>query len=208
MKRPAWSNVTLVVGFILVFTGAALGQGRVMHQGQMGQPGQAAAPSSRGPAGMMGPGMGHEMMGGMTGGGMRESPQATSPQTAERSQNLTQQDTQGAVTVIATLLTPAKPRPDGKLAVGIKLDTHAVDLDQYPLEKVVVLRGAQGEEVPALALESGSGSGHHREGVLVFPAMDARGKPILTSETTTLSLILRGIGGVQERVLRWEIPLG
>jgi hypothetical protein len=62
-------------------------------------------------------------------------------------QNLTQQDTQGAVTVSATLLTPDKPRAEGKLAVQVKLDTHAVDLDQYQLDNLAVLRNAQGRSV-------------------------------------------------------------
>jgi hypothetical protein len=88
--------------------------------------------------GMMSPGMMGmmEMMGesgpggmGMMGGGMAGQPQNPA-QTAGAPQNLTQQDTQGAVTVEATLLTPGKLRADGRLAVQIKLDTHTVDLDQ------------------------------------------------------------------------------
>ena len=108
----------------------------------------------------------------------------------------------------ATLLTLDKPRPDGKLGVQVKLDTHAVDLDQYQLEKLAVLRDAQGGEIPALGLESSSGSGHHREGVLIFPGMDASGKPVLSPEAKTLTLILRGIGGIPERMFRWQLPVG
>jgi hypothetical protein len=96
------------------------------------------------------------------------------------------------VTVSATLLTPDKPRPDGTVAVQVKLDTHTVDLDQYSLEKLAVLRDVQGRELPALGLESPSGSGHHREAVLSFPATDASGKPLLSPEAKALTLILRG----------------
>src|SRR5919109_2796422 len=102
--------------------------------------------------------------------------------------NLTQQDTQGAVTVSVTLLTPNMPRADGKLAVQAKLDTHAVDLDQSPIEKLTVLRDGLGREIPAAGIESASGSGHHREGVLTFPATDASGKPVLCPEAKTLIL--------------------
>jgi Spy/CpxP family protein refolding chaperone len=144
---------------------------------------------------------------GMMGAGMGEQPQSTA-QTASMPQTLTQQDTQGAVTVSATLLTPDKPRADGKLAVQVKLDTHAVDLDQYQLEKLAVLRDALEREIPAAGFESTSGSVHHREGVLTFPATDASGKPVLSPEAKTLSLILRGIGGVPEREFRWQLPLG
>jgi hypothetical protein len=112
------------------------------------------------------------------------------------------------VTVTVTLLTPNKPRTDGKLAVRVKLDTHAVDLDQYPLETLAVLQDAQGREIPAVGLESASGSGHHREGVLTFPGTDGSGKPLLSPEAKRLTLILRGIGGVSERVFRWQLPPG
>jgi len=155
-----------------------------------------------------------EMMGqggtgsmGMMGGGTGRQPQNPAPM-AGMPQSLTQKDTQGAVTVEATLLTSDKPRADGTLAVHVKLDTHAVDLDQYPLETLAALRDTQGQEIPALGLESPSGSGHHREGVLIFPGTDASGKPVLGPEAKTLTLILRGIGGVQERVFRWQLPVG
>jgi Spy/CpxP family protein refolding chaperone len=144
--------------------------------------------------------MGPQMRSGM--GGMAQSAQeGTGTPTP-----LTQEDTQGGVTVSATLLTPDKPRPDGTLAVQVKLDTHAVDLDAYALEKLAVLRDSQGRQVPALGLESPSGSGHHREGVLSFPATDASGRPLLGPEAKAVILMLRGIGGVPERVFQW--PLG
>jgi hypothetical protein len=92
--------------------------------------------------------------------------------------------------------------------VQVTLETHAVDLDQYQLEKLAVLRDAQGGEIQAVGFESPSGSGHHREGVLTFPGADAGGKPLLSPEAKSLSLILRGIGGVEERVFRWQLPLG
>ena len=96
----------------------------------------------------------------------------------------------------------------GHASVQLKLDTHAVDLDQYQLEKLALLRDAQGREVQALGLESPSGSGHHREGVLTFPGTDATGKPLLTPEAKSLTLILRGIGGVSDRVFHWQLPHG
>jgi Spy/CpxP family protein refolding chaperone len=144
---------------------------------------------------------------GMMGGGMERQPQSRT-QMPGAPRNVTQKDTQGAVTVEVTLLTPDQPRADGKLAVQVKLDTHAVDLDQYQLEKLAVLRDGQGREVQALSLESASGSGHHREGVLTFPGTDASGKPVLGPEAKAFTLILRGIGGVPERVFRWQLPLG
>ncbi len=159
------------------------------------------------------PGM-MEMMGeggmsgmGMMGGGMGGQTQGPASM-AGSPQHLTQENTQGAVTVSATLLNPDKPRLDGTLAVLVKLDTHSIDLDSYQLEKVAILRDAQGREIQALGLESLSGSGHHREGVLTFPGTDTDGKPLLSPEAKTVTLILRGVGGVPERVFRWQLPLG
>lgn len=171
-----------------------------------GSPGAMGMMGSRmmGPEGMGGMGMLEpQMMGGMMGG---QPPSLTA--TAGMPSTLTQRDAQGAVTVEATLLTPDKPRADGKLAVRIKLDTHSIDLDQYQLDKLAVLRDAQGLDVPALGLESASGGGHHREAVLVFPGTDVSGKPVLGPEAKALTLILRGIGGVPERAFRWQLPLG
>jgi Spy/CpxP family protein refolding chaperone len=164
--------------------------------------------------GMMGEGgmgrmemMGPQMRSGMSGGGTEGHVQSAQGASGTR-QLLTREDTQGGVTVSATLLTPDKPRPDGTLAVQVKLDTHAVDLDPYALEKLAVLRDGQGREVPALRLESPSGSGHHRESVLSFPATDAGGKPLVSPEATAVTLIVRGIGGIPERVFQWPLGAG
>jgi Spy/CpxP family protein refolding chaperone len=177
-----------------------MGSGMMSMMEMMGE-------SASGGMGMMGPQMMQQMMGGMMGGGIGGQPQSPM-QMAGSPQNLTQEDRQGAVTVTVTLLTPDKPRTDGTLAVQVKLDTHAVDLDPYQLERLALLRDAQGREIQAVGLESPSGSGHHREGVLTFPGTDASGKPLLSPEAKSLILILRGIGGVQERVFRWQLPLG
>jgi Spy/CpxP family protein refolding chaperone len=165
-------------------------------RGMMGEGGM-------GRMGMMGP----EMKSGMSGGGIGGETQSAQA-AAGTPQPLTQEDTQGGITVSATLLTPDKPRPDGTLAVQVKLDTHAVDLDAYVLEKLAVLRDGQGREVPALRLESPSGSGHHREGVLSFPATDAGGKPLVSPEAKAVTLIVRGIGGIPERVFQWPLGAG
>jgi Spy/CpxP family protein refolding chaperone len=173
-----------------------MGPGMMRMMERMGEGGS-------GGMGMMGPQMMQQMMGGSM-GGQPQSPM----QMAGSPQNLIQEDTQGGVTVTATLLTPDKPRTDGKVAVQVKLDTHAVALDQYQLEKLALLRDAQGREVQALGLESPSGSGHHREGVLTFPGTDASGEPLLSPQAKSLTLILRGIGGVSERVFHWQLPHG
>lgn len=203
MKR-VWQGMALAVTFTLVISGAAMGQSGMMAQGQMGQPGQRPEATDRGQGGMMGhPGMSGGM--GMMGAGRGGQPQ---PPSQISKSPLTQEDTQGAVTVSVTLLTADKPRADGRLAIQVKLDTHAVDLDQYKLEKLATLRDAEGREIPAVALESPSGSGHHREGVLTFPGTDANGNALLNADVKGLTLLIRGIDAVPERVFRWQLPLG
>ena len=112
------------------------------------------------------------------------------------------------VTAEATLLTPDKPRADGNLAVHVKLDIHSIDLDQYRLDKLAVLRDAQGREVPALGRESARAGGHRREALLVFPGTDVSGKPVLGPEAKALTLILRGIGGCGSEASAGNCPSG
>jgi hypothetical protein len=165
-------------------------------RGMMGEGGM-------GRMGMMGP----EMKSGMSGGGMGGQTQSAQA-AAGTPQPLTQEDPQRGITVSATLLTPDKPRPDATLAVQVTLDTHTVDLDPYALEKLAVLRDGRGRELPALGLESPSGSGHHREAVLSFPATDASGQPLVSPEAKAVTLIVRGIGGIPERVFQWPLGAG
>jgi hypothetical protein len=214
MHRVSY-GMAVSLGLMLVLSTVIPAQSGMMGQRQMGQseggaessPGGMMGMKGQGGMGMMGPQMMEHMRRGRMGGSMKGQPQSPM-QMAGSPQALTQEDKQGAVTVSATLLTPDKPRTDGKLAVQVKLDTHAIDLDQYQLEKLALLRDAQDREVQALGLESPSGSGHHREGVLTFPGTDGSGKPLLSPETKSLTLILRGIGGVSERVFHWQLPHG
>jgi hypothetical protein len=92
------------------------------------------------------------MRSGMSGGGTEG--QAQIAQRAARTpQPLTQEDTQGGVTVSATLLTPDKPRPDGTLAVQVKLDTHAVDLAPTPWRSWLCSATAKARRCPRAGLK-------------------------------------------------------
>jgi hypothetical protein len=98
-------GTTVTLGLMLILSTVIPAHSGMMGQRQMGQPAGAAEASPRGMMGMMGGGR----------GGQPQSPM----QMAGGPQNLTQEDTQRAVTVNATLLTPDKPRADGKLAVQL-----------------------------------------------------------------------------------------
>jgi hypothetical protein len=82
------------------------------------------------------------------------------------------------------------------LAFKVVLDTHSGNLDGYRWEQIVSLRGRDGTAIPPAAVEQASGSGHHREAVLRFPAGSADG---------ALEVVVAGVAGVTERLFRWRV---
>lgn len=154
--------------------------------------------------GMMGGMMGHGMM--MGEGGMmgeeESGEEAKIPPASPKS--LTRLNEVGAVTIEATYVDLSK---EGKIGFRVKMDTHSVSLDQYRLEALSVLRDDRGREVKAAGWEAPEGSGHHRSGLLVFPARDPSGEPLLGEGTKYIELVIRDVAGVKERVFRWDLPL-
>jgi len=159
--------------------------------------------------GSMGPGgMGHGMMGsqgmggmmggqGMAGGMAQHGPTAGQTQASGPAEGMTRTDSTGPVTVAATL----RPDRGGQIEVTVKLETHSVDLASYQVETDMSLRNDRGESAQP-ALQSGSGDSHHREVALAFPGRLADGGAM------RLELVVRNLGGVPERILRWDGPFG
>lgn len=115
-----------------------------------------------------------------------------------RSGAMTQTSDQGGVTVEAIWSgDPLNP------AFAITLDTHTVNLDDYDLSQIAVLRAGSVEIAP-VSWDAPKG-GHHREGQLIFPATTADGDPTIGATATELVLVVRGVGDVEERVLRWTL---
>ena len=112
---------------------------------------------------------------------------AGSTQTSEGSQ----------VTVKVTWAGPARG-----LVFRVAMDTHAVDLDQYDLRTLAVLRTGQGAAVRPSAWDAPKG-GHHREGKLTFPAQGPDGKGLLGQDVQEIMLTIREVAGVPERTFRW-----
>ncbi len=86
----------------------------------------------------------------------------------------------------------------------VEMDTHAVDLDGYDLRQLAILRTDQGQQVQPSAWNAPAG-GHHRSGTLSFPTTTASGKPIIGPTTRTMTLTLRNVGSVTERVFTWTL---
>ncbi len=117
---------------------------------------------------------------------------AAAPAWAELPANATRQAGGGGVTVAATPL----PSPDGAPRIRLSMNTHSVNLDGYRFETIAKLRDEAGREYPVEAVEQTSGGGHHRDAVLRFAKVP--------SEVKRLELVVSGVAGVAERVLRWD----
>ena len=111
-------------------------------------------------------------------------------------EGLTKRDQQGPVTVVVTLVAP--PSAGTAIRVKVVLDTHSVGLDGIAFDQAVAVRAADGRDVAPTAIEEASGSGHHRQAVLVFPAAQAG----------PLRVVVKNVGGVAERSFAWDFPAG
>lgn len=106
----------------------------------------------------------------------------------------TQRSEGGQVTVEATWAGPA-----AGATLELKLDTHSVDLDALDLSSAV-LRNDRGEVLAAGPWSAPKG-GHHREGTLAFGGDPGR----FLAGAQWIELVLRGVGDLPERTLRWEV---
>ncbi len=89
---------------------------------------------------------------------------------------------------------------DGLLIFDVSINTHSVDLDQYDLGKLAVLRDDTGNEYHPLSWDSAPG-GHHRQGTLTFAVPDS----LSQGKAKYLEIMIRDVAGIEERVLRWEL---
>lgn len=109
------------------------------------------------------------------------------------SDSLSRKNAEGRVTVRVTYKNPGEPHP----TFAVRMDTHFVNLDQYDLEILSLLRDDRGNEYRG-KLESPQGSGHHRSGILVFEGVDLKG-------IKTIEIIIKEIAGIKERRFKWEM---
>ena len=108
-------------------------------------------------------------------------------------------DKKGPVTITAIFMNPIDKENNSDLRFEIKLDTHSVDLAQYNLEELSSIRFDNGLERKSNGV-SQKGSGHHITNVLRFPGPVPNGAKNMT-------LIIRNVGDVAERLLEWKLPI-
>ena len=114
---------------------------------------------------------------------------------SEAQDGLTKRDRQGPVTVTVTLT--AAPAVGEPVNAKVVLDTHSVGLDGIAFDQAVAIRTYDGADLAPTAVERATGSGHHREAVLVFQPVASAG---------TLRIVVKNVGGVAERSFVWELP--
>lgn len=101
----------------------------------------------------------------------------------------------GGVSVSVTPLDLSETAPTWDFRVV--LNTHTKELGE-DMAEVSVLVDAGGREYRPVAWEGAPPGGHHREGVLKFSPVSP--KP------ASLQLVIRKVGGVEERSFKWAVP--
>jgi hypothetical protein len=76
------------------------------------------------------------------------------------------------------------------------MNTHTVDLVE-DMTAVCTLKDDQGREYHPVSWNGAPPGGHHRKGVLEFPALDG--------STKSVTLVIRNVGGVPERAFEWKV---
>jgi hypothetical protein len=117
-----------------------------------------------------------------------------------KKKDLRRTNDEGPVEMAVLYLNPLRQEAGQELSFEVRMNTHSVGLDAYKMENISFLRIDGGTEQKALGWFKPGGGGHHRSGVLKFAG------PI-PSGAQSLQVIIRGIGGVQERVFEWKLPL-
>jgi len=84
----------------------------------------------------------------------------------------------------------------------VAMNTHSVELG-LDLAKLAVLQVAA-NAIAAQTWQSPSGGGHHVAGTLIFPGVNATGKPVLDG-ATGFSVVIRNLAGISERHFTWDL---
>lgn len=92
---------------------------------------------------------------------------------------------------------PRQLKSGGPVIFEIVMDTHSVDLAGDMLA-LVELRDERGNALRPVAWDGTGGGGHHRAGMIRFDALPAGAR--------TVSLVVKNIAGVTERVFAWDVP--
>jgi hypothetical protein len=91
---------------------------------------------------------------------------------------------------------PVQLAPGSQAQFKIQMTTHSVELN-YDMVKLSTLKDDRSREYQALKWTGSPPGGHHRSGVLEFPAI-AKGSKSIT-------LYVKNIADVPERIFAWKL---
>ncbi len=88
----------------------------------------------------------------------------------------------------------------------VSFNVHEGEVAIMNLDKVAFLDFSKGlaPTTPPWSLRFQTADKHHYEGIVRFRK---KGKSIVDSKTKTMKLILKGVGGFDERVFEWDLPI-
>lgn len=89
---------------------------------------------------------------------------------------------------------------ENSISFEIVMDTHSIDLDQYDLGQLSLLKDNKGNEYRPVSWDSKAG-GHHRSGNLTFSLT------VLADKINKIELTIQNIAGIKERVFEWQVNI-
>lgn len=98
--------------------------------------------------------------------------------------------------LVAVTVTPKEISGTSGLTFEISLDTHSVQLD-YDLAQLIILIDEKGNVYKPISWQGDPPGGHHRSGILSFPATSA--------SLDSITLKIFEIGGLPERTFTWDL---
>jgi len=91
---------------------------------------------------------------------------------------------------------PVQLEPGRPVKFEVRMNTHSADLGQE-MVAVCTLKDNNGREYKPTAWQGSPPGGHHRKGVLEFPN--------LADNSESITLVIRAIDNVPERIFNWRI---
>lgn len=94
----------------------------------------------------------------------------------------------------------------------VKIETHTVNTLDYDVAAMSVFMDDKGVQYKATGWKELPSpmpmmASHHRLGILFFPKVDEKGKPVIGKQTGWVEVRMKNLGEVKERRFRWELPL-
>ena len=114
-------------------------------------------------------------------------------------------DSQGGITVQVQF---KELTEEGQLAFAVRMNDHVSGINQYALDNLASLANDQGTEVQASRWQSITLSEQRVSGTLYFPAEDNSGRPVLIHGVRSVTLTIKGLAGIPERIFQWNLVSG